>query len=66
MAIVFPYQSKYHGENILLKRILTSLTGIEKIIVINRKQSGLKSALKFIMQSNFVIISDDEKLISAG
>ncbi len=53
MAIVFPYQTKFFGENNLLKRILTTLTGIEKFALINRKQGNARSIATYIIQSNF-------------
>ena len=53
IAIIFPQNCKYYGENILLKKILTTLTGVEKIALLNRRQTHTRSALKFIIQSKF-------------
>lgn len=51
VGIIFPVQSKYYGENILIKKILSSLTGIEKFALLNRRQTNIKSAVKYLTQS---------------
>lgn len=55
IAIIFPVQSKYYGENNILKKILSTLTGIEKFALINKRNSSAKSALKFLTQGIFFI-----------
>lgn len=64
VAIIFPFDSKYFGANNLVKRLLSSLTGIEKFILINKRQSSSKASLKFIVGSNFFVSSGDDKLIT--
>lgn len=66
IALTFPYQSKYFGENNLLRKIFTKLTGIEKFLIINKNQTSIKSALKYIMQSSYSFMLVDEKLFSAA
>ena len=50
IGIIFPVQSKYHGENNTIKRVLTTLTGVEKFALINRRQTSVKSAVKYLTQ----------------
>jgi len=56
IGIIFPIQSKYHGENNVIKRVLTSLTGVEKFALLNRRQTSVKSAVKFLTQGIFFIL----------
>jgi hypothetical protein len=64
VAFIFPFQSKYFGENNLIKRMISSLTGVEKIILLNRRQNSSKRALKHIMDSNSFVSSGDNNLIT--
>lgn len=61
IAFIFPIQSKYHGDNLLVKRILTSLIGIDKIVLINRRQTNTRSAVRFINQTCGDVLTVEEE-----
>jgi hypothetical protein len=64
VAFIFPFNSKYLGENSIMKRMISSLTGVEKIILIDKRQHSSKKALKYIMDSNSFVSSGDNNLIT--
>jgi hypothetical protein len=41
----------------MMKRLISSLTGIEKVVLLNRRQTHTKSAVKFISQGKLIYLN---------
>lgn len=53
--ICFPAVSKFYGENNMMKKLLTRLTGLDKFLIVNKNQASLYNIVKFIKTSKFLL-----------
>ena len=52
VLLTFPQSTKYHGENNALKKMFEYLIDGSKVIIINRKASGIKSVARYLISNS--------------